>query len=149
VHTGDEVLFKQNGDMFIVDRLKEIIKVRGYQVAPAELEGHLLAHPSVFDSGVVGIPDEYSGEQPLAFIVLEAKAAARAAQDPRERELLRQSVAKHVSDHKVRYKWLDGGIEFVDAIPKNPSGKILRRVLREQAKALTSPKKPSAIEAKL
>lgn len=68
VRTGDEVIIKKNGDIFIVDRLKEILKVRGFQVAPAELEGLLLDHPAVADAGVVGIPDEYSGEVPAAFV---------------------------------------------------------------------------------
>ncbi|KAF9515516.1 hypothetical protein BS47DRAFT_1371999 [Hydnum rufescens UP504] len=136
LRTGDEVMFNKSGDMFIVDRTKEIFKVRGYQVAPAELEGHLLAHPAVTDAGVIGVPDEYSGDIPFAFVVLGQDAAGQAAKDEQEREHLRQSIAKHVSDHKVRYKWLDGGIEFVDAIPKNPS----RRVLRDQVKNRKSAK---------
>ncbi|KAF8332096.1 amp dependent CoA ligase [Cantharellus anzutake] len=136
VHTGDEVLFHENGDMFIVDRIKEIIKVKGFQVAPAELEGHLLSHPAVSDAGVIGYPDEYSGELPMAFVVLHSSAARRALRTPRDTERYKKEIAKHVSDHKVRYKWLDGGIEFVRTIPKNPSGKILRRVLRDQAKAI-------------
>jgi len=140
LRTGDEVMFNKSGDMFIVDRTKEIFKVRGYQVAPAELEGHLLGHPAVTDAGVIGVPDEYSGDIPFAFVVLEQGDAARAAKDEQEREHLRQSIAKHVSDHKVRYKWLDGGIQFVDAIPKNPSGKILRRVMRDQVKNRKSAK---------
>lgn len=74
VHTGDEVVINKDGDVFIVDRLKEILKVRGFQVAPAELEGFLLDHPLVGDVGVVGFPDEYSGEVPLAFIALSESA---------------------------------------------------------------------------
>ncbi|KAG8758954.1 hypothetical protein FRC12_009885 [Ceratobasidium sp. 428] len=74
VHTGDEVIINKAGDLFIVDRLKELIKVRGFQVAPAELEGHLLDHSLVDDAGVIGLPDEFSGEVPLAFVVLSAQA---------------------------------------------------------------------------
>ncbi|ELU44361.1 phenylacetyl-CoA ligase [Rhizoctonia solani AG-1 IA] len=70
VHTGDEVIINKAGDVFIVDRLKELIKVRGFQVAPAELEGFLLDHPWIDDAGVIGFPDEFSGELPLAFVVL-------------------------------------------------------------------------------
>jgi 4-coumarate--CoA ligase len=73
VHTGDEVVINRSGDVFIVDRLKELLKVRGFQVAPAELEGHLLDHPLIDDVGVIGLPDEFSGEVPLAFVVLTAQ----------------------------------------------------------------------------
>lgn len=142
-HTGDEVLFRKNGDMFIVDRLKEIFKVKGFQVAPAELEGHLLTHSAVSDAGVIGYPDEYCGEVPMAFIVLRPDIVERVANQPQQLEHYKKEIAKHVSDHKVRYKWLDGGIEFISGIPKNPSGKILRRILRDQAKALKEKTKPA------
>ncbi|KAI0064697.1 phenylacetyl-CoA ligase [Artomyces pyxidatus] len=134
LHTGDAVVIDEDGDMFIVDRLKEMIKVRGYQVAPSELEGHLLAHPAVADACVVGVPDEFNGEVPMAFIVLEASAAKKAASNPVEIERLKAAIMKHVADHKIGYKRLAGGVVFLDAIPKNPSGKLLRRALRERAK---------------
>ncbi|KAG8960122.1 hypothetical protein FRC05_007047 [Tulasnella sp. 425] len=143
VRTGDEVYFHENGDLFIVDRLKELIKCRGFQVAPAELEGHLLDHPDVSDVCVVGVQDEYSGEIPLAFVVLTADAASKAGKASKEAEAIKASIRKHVSDVKVRYKWLDGGVEFVDAIPKNPSGKLLRRFLREKAKEIRARIGPS------
>ncbi|KAG9077207.1 hypothetical protein FS749_010926 [Ceratobasidium sp. UAMH 11750] len=133
VHTGDEVVINKSGDVFIVDRLKELIKVRGFQVAPAELEGHLLDHPMVDDAGVIGLPDEYSGEVPLAFVVLSAQAKKSGKGDAE----MKKEIAKFVSDKKVNYKWLKGGVVFVDNIPKNPSGKILRRLLRDRAKSLT------------
>lgn len=142
--------------------IQELLKVRGYQVAPAELEGHLLDHPDVADVCVVGVPDEYSGEVPLAFVVLEDGAAKRANASPAEAERIKASVSKvcnafpvcdccdadrskhiqHVSDVKVQYKWLAGGIEFIDAIPKNPSGKLLRRFLRDRAKEIIA-KRPT------
>jgi len=149
VRTGDEVKFDADGNLFIVDRLKEILKVRGFQVAPAELEGHLLDHRDVADVCVVGIPDEYSGEIPLAFIVLEASTAERVKKHPKEAEKVKASICKHVSDAKVQYKWLVGGVEFVDVIPKNPSGKLLRRLLREKAKELRGFKLGTAAKAKL
>ncbi|KAG8743208.1 hypothetical protein FRC10_000279 [Ceratobasidium sp. 414] len=133
VHTGDEVVINKSGDVFIVDRLKELIKVRGFQVAPAELEGHLLDHPMVDDAGVIGLPDEYSGEVPLAFVVLSAQAKQSGKGDTE----IKKEIAKFVSDKKVNYKWLKGGVVFADNIPKNPSGKILRRLLRDRAKSLT------------
>jgi len=135
VRTGDEVEYDAEGNIYIVDRLKELIKVRGFQVAPAELEGHLLSHPDVADVCVVPVPDEFSGELPLAYIVLHPPAAVRAASSASEAEAIKADLSRYVSDVKVQYKWLKGGVEFIDAIPKNPSGKLLRRVLREKARA--------------
>ncbi|KAH9035056.1 phenylacetyl-CoA ligase [Lactarius hengduanensis] len=135
VRTGDEVEFDAEGNIYIVDRLKELIKVRGFQVAPAELEGHLLSHPDVADVCIVPVPDDFSGELPLAYIVLHPPAAVRAASSTAESDALKAELSKYVSDVKVQYKWLKGGVEFIDAIPKNPSGKLLRRVLREKARA--------------
>ncbi|KAF5323577.1 hypothetical protein D9611_005726 [Ephemerocybe angulata] len=133
VRTGDEVIIKDH-EVYVVDRLKEIMKVRGFQVAPAELEAHILLHPDVADVCVVGIADEYNGEVPLAYIVPSVKALKAIGKDPVRHLDLKQTIRKHVSDAKVKYKHLAGGVEFIDAIPKNPSGKILRRVLRERAR---------------
>lgn len=134
--TGDEVVIREDKEVFIVDRLKEIMKVRGFQVAPAELEGCILDHRDVADTCVVPIPDDYSGEVPLAFVVLRAFTADRVRKDSREGDKVKASIMKHVADNKVAYKHLAGGVEFIDAIPKNPSGKLLRRVLRDQARKL-------------
>ena len=141
VRTGDEVVVHKNGDIFIVDRLKEILKVKGFQVAPAELEGHLLDHPAVADAGVVGVPDEFSGQVPVAFIQLQPEAARKIKGNAQASLKLEKDIAKYVADSKVDYKHLHGGVYFVDAIPKNPSGKILRRTLRDMAKSrnLTGP----------
>ncbi|KAJ8488321.1 hypothetical protein ONZ45_g13993 [Pleurotus djamor] len=133
VRTGDEVMINENCEVFVLDRVKEIFKVRGFQVAPAELEGHLLMHHHVADACVVSILDEYSGELPLAYVVLDP-SVEHLARDPKAANKLKAEIAKHVSDTKVQYKWLAGGVEFIDAIPKNPSGKILRRVLRDKAR---------------
>ncbi|KAH9478770.1 4-coumarate--CoA ligase-like 1 [Psilocybe cubensis] len=129
--TGDEVKIDSNGDLFIIDRIKEMIKVKGFQVAPAELEGHLIDHPSIAEVGVIGVPDEYAGELPLAFIVLRQQAAEEIKNNPAAASSLKADIYKFVKNAKSRYKWLDGGIEFVDSIPKSPSGKILRRILRD------------------
>ncbi|PPQ67186.1 LOW QUALITY PROTEIN: hypothetical protein CVT25_005787 [Psilocybe cyanescens] len=148
VRTGDEVVIK-GLEVFIVDRLKEILKVRGFQVAPAELEGHLLLHPDIADACVVGIPDEYSGEVPLAFVVLSVDALKRIDGSEVAAKALKQDIEKHVSADKVQYKWLAGGVEFVDVIPKNPSGKILTyRLLffRSEAKiSLPAATRPSGL----
>lgn len=81
VHTGDEAMINKDVDVFIIDRLKELIKVRGFQVAPAELEGHLLDHDLIDDASVVGLADEYSGEIPLAFVVLSDQAKKSGMKD--------------------------------------------------------------------
>ncbi|KAG2065600.1 amp dependent CoA ligase [Suillus decipiens] len=140
LRTGDEVIIREDQEVFIVDRLKEIMKVKGFQVAPAELEGCLLEHPDVSDTCVVPISDSYSGELPMAFVVLHPNAVKRISLDPTETERVKVSITKHVADNKVAYKHLAGGVEFVDAIPKNPSGKLLRRVLRDRARDLARPK---------
>ncbi|KAJ9638944.1 hypothetical protein H2199_006805 [Coniosporium tulheliwenetii] len=121
--TGDIAYADAQGKFFIVDRKKELIKVKGNQVAPAELEALLLEHPAVADAAVIGVT--INGEElPRAYIVLKQGT---------------QATEKEIQDFmkgKVsRTKRLDGGVRFVDVIPKNPSGKILRKMLREQAKA--------------
>lgn len=86
----------------MVDRIKEFIKVRGFQVAPSELEGHLFDHPDVGDACVVGVPDEYSGEKPFAFVVLSADAEARKRKDPASIRQVKESVMKvHTRDFQV------------------------------------------------
>ncbi|KAI0657467.1 acetyl-CoA synthetase-like protein [Cubamyces menziesii] len=135
LHTGDEVMINERKEVFITDRIKELVKVRGFQVAPAELEGHLLTHPDVADSCVVGIPDPYSGELPFAFVVLRPDASARVQRSSVEEARVRADVLEHVARHKVYYKRL-AGVEFVGAVPKNPSGKLLRRYLRDKAKEM-------------
>jgi 4-coumarate--CoA ligase len=107
----------------ILDRIKELIKVKGIGVAPAELEDLLLGHDKVEDVAVLGIQDEWSGEAPKAYIV--PKPNQRPGTQDLGRELL-----KYVREKKVRYKAVKE-IEFIDEIPKSASGKILRRVLRD------------------
>ncbi|OOQ91185.1 phenylacetyl-CoA ligase pclA-Penicillium chrysogenum [Penicillium brasilianum] len=130
MRTGDEAVFRKGPKgtehVFIVDRIKELIKVKGLQVAPAELEAHLLTHPAVADCAVIAIPDDAAGEVPKAIVVKSASAGSD--------EAAAEAIQKHVQDHKARHKWLKGGVRFVDVIPKSPSGKILRRLLRDQEK---------------
>jgi len=127
-------MLNEKCELFVLDRVKELLKVRAFQVAPAELEGHLLRHPDVADACVVGIPDEYSGELPFAYVVLSANAAKRAASADAEK--IKARIIKHVADNKSKYKHLQGGVEFIDVIPRNPSGKLLRRILRDRARHL-------------
>jgi acyl-CoA synthetase (AMP-forming)/AMP-acid ligase II len=115
LHTGDIGYADKDGHFFIVDRAKELIKYKGFQVPPAELEALLLTHPCVADAAVVPYPDDEAGEVPKAFIVLKSEATA---------DELMKFVADQVAPHKkIRL------LEFTEKIPKSPSGKILRRVL--------------------
>ncbi|XP_037030653.1 4-coumarate--CoA ligase 1-like [Bradysia coprophila] len=120
-HTGDIGYYDDDEEWFIVDRLKELIKYKGYQVPPAELEALILTHPNVKDVGVIGIPDESAGELPLAFVVRQGNCTEKEISD---------FVAARIS-HAKR---LHGGVKFIDEIPKNPTGKILRRLLRDSIK---------------
>ncbi|KAG4031139.1 hypothetical protein MFRU_010g02640 [Monilinia fructicola] len=133
MRTGDEAEIRKsplgNEHIFIVDRIKELIKVKGLQVAPAELEAHLLAHPLVADCAVIPIPDDAAGEIPKAYVVKSQSAGTEDDDSKVKRE-----ISKWVESHKARHKWLKGGVEFIDVIPKSPSGKILRRLLRDKEK---------------
>ncbi|KAJ1326424.1 4-coumarate--CoA ligase [Microdochium nivale] len=134
--TGDMAYVDKYGPgglFYIVDRLKELIKVKGNQVAPAELEGVLLENKAVADAAVVGVT--INGEEwPRAYIVPDPAALG----DQKEND-----IAKWLEGKVVRYKWLRGGVVFVKEIPKNPSGKILRKILRDRAAAEVGDKKPS------
>jgi acyl-CoA synthetase (AMP-forming)/AMP-acid ligase II len=119
LRTGDIAIVDDQGYYSIVDRLKELIKYKGYQVPPAELEAVLITHPAVADCAVIGVPDEEAGELPKGFVVIAEGAEVSDA------ELL-EHVARQVSPQKkLRI------LERVDAIPKSASGKILRRELRD------------------
>jgi acyl-CoA synthetase (AMP-forming)/AMP-acid ligase II len=131
LHTGDIGIVDEDGFLEVTDRLKELIKVKGYQVAPAELEGLLLKHPKVSDAAVIGIPDDDAGERPKAFIVASAPVSE-------------EEVREFVDANVAHYKRL-GQIAFVESIPKSASGKILRRVLAERERASGGiPAHPSA-----
>ena len=118
LRTGDIGRIDENGFFFIVDRLKELIKYKGYQVPPAELEAVLVSHPNVKDAGVIGMRTEDGEEAPMGCVVVEGDV---------EGDELLEYVAERVAPYKKLRR-----IEFVDEVPKSASGKILRRVLREQ-----------------
>ncbi|EKM53608.1 uncharacterized protein PHACADRAFT_260046 [Phanerochaete carnosa HHB-10118-sp] len=131
--TGDVLSRDPEGYYTVVDRKKELIKYKGFQVAPAELEGVLLEHPNIVDAGVVGIMSEAEAtELPRAYVVHTAKLASE------DREAFALSVGEWIRDRVASHKRLRGGIVVVDAIPKSPSGKILRRTLRDLARAEAS-----------
>ncbi|KAF2132772.1 4-coumarate-CoA ligase-like protein [Dothidotthia symphoricarpi CBS 119687] len=134
-HTGDVAVCKrENGLWYIVDRKKELIKVRGFQVAPAELEGVLLSHPDISDAAVIGIPAGGTGaragdagsELPRAYIVVKHGSLVREV-----------DIQAYMKEKLAGYKQLVGGVKFVDAIPKNASGKILKKDLKEMARKET------------
>jgi acyl-CoA synthetase (AMP-forming)/AMP-acid ligase II len=118
VHTGDIVTADSHGWFYVTDRVKELIKYKGYQVAPAELEAVLLAHPAVADAAVVRRTDALAGEIPKAFVVLRAPAS--------EQELMGWVAQRVASYKRVRQ------VEFIDSIPRSPAGKILRRLLADR-----------------
>ncbi|KAK5137216.1 hypothetical protein LTR08_000721 [Meristemomyces frigidus] len=126
LHTGDQGVIDENGLITITDRIKEMIKVKGIGVAPAELEDLLLGHEKVEDVAVLGIKDEYSGELPKSYIVLKR---GHEASPETGRELM-----AYVRERKVRHKAVKE-VEFCEEIPKSASGKILRRMLRDKSRS--------------
>ena len=131
LHTGDIGYADEDGHFFIVDRMKELIKYKGFQVAPAELEAVLLSHPAIADAAVIPCADEEAGEVPKAFVVLKGEASAEEIMD---------FVAERLAPHKkIRF------VEFIAQIPKSASGKILRRVLVEKERAKAKSEKSNSI----
>ncbi len=123
LHTGDVAVYHEGGYFSIVDRVKELIKYKGYQIAPAELEALLLGHPRIMDAAVIGVLDDDRQEIPKAFIVAAPDSALTA-------EEVTAFVADNVAPHKKIRR-----VEFIDAIPKSTSGKILRKDLRAREQA--------------
>lgn len=121
LYTGDIGHYDDDEYFFIVDRIKELIKYKGFQVPPAELEALLISHPNVDDVAVIGVPDLEAGELPKAFIV-------------RRGDVTSGEIMEFVAKRVIPQKKLRGGVEFIDEIPKSPSGKILRRLLRNREK---------------
>jgi acyl-CoA synthetase (AMP-forming)/AMP-acid ligase II len=121
LHTGDLVTVDRNGVFRVVDRLKELIKYKGYQIAPAELEALLLTHAGIADAAVIGVKDAESGETPKAFVV-------RSESHP---DLDADEVKAFVAARVAPYKKIRN-VEFVEQIPKSAAGKILRRDLRSR-----------------
>ena len=121
LRTGDIGYVDADGDFFIVDRTKELIKYKAFQVAPAELESVLLANPAIAEACVIGIADEEAGEVPKAYVVKKSEISAD--------EVLAWVAARVAPFKKVR------AVEFIDQLPKSPTGKLLRRVLKERERA--------------
>lgn len=125
IHSGDIGYYDKDYVFFVVDRIKELIKYKGYQVPPAEIEGILLKHPKIADAAVIGKDDREAGELPTAFVV-------------RDGEISQQEIMDYVAEKVSPMKRLRGGVVFVESIPKNENGKILRRILREKLNGIKS-----------
>ncbi|CAH0560616.1 unnamed protein product [Brassicogethes aeneus] len=121
LHTGDVAYYDEDAYFYIVDRCKELIKVKGNQVSPTELENLILGLDGIADAAVVGIPDTLAGEVPRAFIVKR-----------KDSDITEEDITKYVNLKVTHYKRLAGGVKFVESIPRNPSGKILRNELKIQ-----------------
>ncbi|GMT22175.1 hypothetical protein PFISCL1PPCAC_28885, partial [Pristionchus fissidentatus] len=121
LHTGDIGYIDNDGRTYIIDRLKELIKVKGLQVPPAELEDLLLCHPLIRDAAVIGLPDDRMGELVRAYVVRS------------DETLTAQDVVEFVAPKVSEYKHFTGGVRFVKELPKSAAGKILRRKLRDEA----------------
>lgn len=124
-HTGDLGHFNENGYLYIVDRIKEIMKSKGYHVSPTEIEELILQLPDVTDVCVCGIPDIYAVNLPAAFVVKSNGS-----------NITEKTIAAHVSSKMPHYKHLVGGVYFVDELPRTPTGKILRRIVTKDAERL-------------
>ncbi|GLT30140.1 hypothetical protein SLA2020_049580 [Shorea laevis] len=123
--TGDLCYIDKEGFLFFVDRIKELIKYKGYQVAPAELEHLLQSHPDVVEAAVVPFPDEESGQVPMAFVVKQSGSSICESQ-------IKDFVAKQVAPYKTIRRLM-----FLDSLPKNATGKVLRKELIKMANAIS------------
>jgi len=124
LHTGDIATIDKDGFVTITDRMKELIKYKGFQIAPAELEAVLLTSEDVLDSCVIPVPDDEAGEVPRAYVVLQPNS-----------KFTEQDVMDYVAERVTKYKRLTGGVKLVEAIPKTESGKLLRRKVIEMDQA--------------
>ena len=122
LHTGDAGYMDDEDFMYFVDRYKDLIVASGYNVAPVGVEGVLMGHSAVKEAGVVGVPDEYRGETVRAFVSLKEGYKGKVTEE---------EIIEHCKKNLATFK-VPKSVEFIEEIPKNPVGKILRRALREE-----------------
>lgn len=131
--SGD-IAYSRQGLWYIIDRKKDILKVRGWQVAPSELEAILLTHPQIAAVAVIGAPlPDGTGEVPRAYVVRKSTMAASYGVDAEQR-VQEDEIKAYLARRLAKYKALDGGVQFIDEIPKNASGKPMKFKLREMMK---------------
>jgi len=139
--TGDIAELDEDGYYYIVDRRKELIKYKGFQVPPAELEAVLLTHPDIADAAVIGVDSpKQATELPRAYVVHAHPERVKADAEKRK---FQQDVAKWIQGRVAKHKFLRGGVVVIGIVPKSAAGKILRRELRDQAKKELAGKDPS------
>ncbi|KAK5985530.1 AMP-binding enzyme [Trichostrongylus colubriformis] len=131
MRTGDIVYYDKDGFVFICDRQKELIKVNGKQVSPSEIEAVLHTLPGITDCCVIGLPDEKYGEVPVAYVV--------------SKTVTEEQISAFVAERLASYKRLRGGVKFVDQIPRTPTGKLLRRQLKDQHMKAMKPRYQSQL----
>jgi 4-coumarate--CoA ligase len=125
LRTGDVGQLTEENKVFIVDRKKDLMKVRGWQVSPSEVESIIMQHPEIVDAAVIGVPlSDHTGDIPRAYVVLQLGSKITS-------KSLRAFLAHDLAGYKIPQEYV-----FTDRIPKNPTGKILRRTLREKAEEL-------------
>ena len=131
-HTGDIGVLDADGYLTLVDRKKDMINAGGFKVWPREVEEVLYRHPAIREAAVVALPDPYAGERPMAYVSLRAGQHATA-----------DAIIAYVAEHLAKFK-VPTRIEFREELPKLPTGKVLRRVLRDEARTLPPAARPTA-----
>jgi len=124
------VIVNEDGDLYLVARQKSVFQVRGFQVSGDELEVLIRNHPDVDEVCVLGVPDPYSGEVPVALVVLGDDAKERVERDNKEAQRISISILKLVADNKPSYKWIGGGVHIERSFPITADGKVDRESLR-------------------